>query len=134
MLSRYTATQLTRALAVLLVLVLAASWIEISIWLRELPRDPLSPLSLVMTAHLLLLAGSIVGLLRLRPWGFYLVYLMIPLSTVLLSISFLPLVPRLFPFPLNSIVMSAMNLLVLVFVVSTHAKFRREAAGGWVPR
>lgn len=129
MLSRYTATQLSRALAILFALVLVAYWRLIWVWFRELPRDPYGILSVIITAYLVLLLGSIVGLLRRRPWAFYCIYVMIPLNTILLSISFVPFVPNLLPFPFSTIALTALNLLVLAIAGVAHVKYKREAVG-----
>jgi hypothetical protein len=96
---------------------------------RQLFVDPFGVLSLLLTAHLVLLIGSIVGLYRLSPWGFYYVYVMIPFSTILLSVSSVPFVPRLIPFPLGAIVMMVLNLAVLAVTRVAHVRYLRGTAG-----
>jgi hypothetical protein len=84
--------------------------------------DPFGTLSLINAAFLILLVGAIVGLYRVRPWGFISAYCLIPLATVLLGISFIPFLPRLFSFPTSAVLMLLSNVAVLA-VVLAHLRF-----------
>src|SRR5688572_5671487 len=126
MLAKYTGGQLSRALAMLFVVVLLANWRLIAGWFWVLPRAPFSDLSLITAGYVGLMLGSIFGLLCDRAWAFYCIYVMIPLTTVLLAISFVPILPGLLPFPLNTIALTILNVLVLVVAAIAHARYSRE--------
>jgi hypothetical protein len=126
--SRPATVRLCRALAVLMLLVLVTHWRMVEILVRQLPVDPFGTLSLLALAFTVLLVGSIAGLFLVRPWAFACVYLMIPASTVLLGISFVPFLPRFFPAPARSVGLIAANTLVLAATVLAHVGYRR--AGG----
>ncbi|MCW5603146.1 MAG: hypothetical protein KIT18_01150 [Burkholderiales bacterium] len=86
-------------------------------------------LILVALTHLVLLIGAIIGLWRFRPWGYYLAYLLVPFSTVMLSISFVPFVPLAFPDNLRPLVLVIVNAAVLLLAVAAHLAYRRTLGG-----
>jgi len=88
-------------------------------------RNPLTILGLVVFLHLTLLTGSLIGLLLRLPWGFYLVYILVPFSTVLLSISFVPLVPGLLPVEIQWVALTLLNAAVLSLAAFVHLRGRR---------
>jgi hypothetical protein len=123
------AARISRSLAFLLVVVLAAGWRMVEIFIRQLFVDPFGVLSLLTGAYLILLVGTIVGLYRVRPWGFVYAYLLIPFATYLLGISFVPFLPRLFPFPASAVVVLVSNLAFLAAVMLAHARFEAGRTG-----
>jgi hypothetical protein len=108
----------SRALAVLLALVLVA---DVRL-LGTLFRGPVgSTLWVMLAVHVALLVGAVAGLALLRRWGYWCVYLLVPFSTILLSISLIPHLPRPFPPELRPYVLAAANLAVLAAAVFAHA-------------
>jgi hypothetical protein len=114
----------SRALAVLLALVLVA---DVRL-LGTLFRAPVgSTLWVLLAIHVALLVGAVAGLALLRRWGYWCVYLLVPFSTILLSISLIPHLPRPFPPELRPWVLAAANLAVLAAAVFAHAGTRAHA-------
>jgi hypothetical protein len=114
----------SRALAALLALVLVA---DVRL-LGTLFRAPVgSPVWGMLAIHVALLIGAVIGLSRLRPWGYHCVYVLVPFSTLLLSISLIPHLPRPFPPEVRPYVLVAANLAVLAAAVFAHVGYRRSA-------
>jgi hypothetical protein len=120
---------LSRGLAVLLILLLIADAPLVPMLLRS---PVFSTLWAILAVHLGLLLAAIVGLLRVRPWGFYCLYVLVPFSTILLSISFVPHLPRPFPPELRPLVLTVANVAVLLVTAAAHASHRatRRAPAG----
>jgi hypothetical protein len=127
---RWTAAGISRGLALLMLLVFVAHWRMVDILVRQLFVNPLGILALLTAGYVVLQVVSIVGLFRGRPWGFYAVYLMIPLTHLLLGIAFVPFVARAFPFPASAVVAAVGNATVLLLTVVAHVRYRRERDGG----
>jgi hypothetical protein len=81
----------------------------------------------LLAIHVALLVGAVAGLALLRRWGYWCVYLLVPFSTILLSISLIPHLPRPFPPELRPWVLAAANLAVLAAAVFAHAGTRAHA-------
>ncbi len=63
---------------------------------------------------------SVAGLWTLRVWGFYAFYLHLVIGTLLLGVSFLPVLPALLPPELRIWVVIAINMLALIAAVVMH--------------
>lgn len=86
----------------LLTLFLAACLIGVvvsnSVLIQQFFRvAPWSLLGVVLWLFFGLWVLSVIGLLWLRPWGFYSAYALVPVSTVLLGIALVPFVTGLLP-------------------------------------
>lgn len=86
--SRPAAARLARALAFLLLLVLAWRPVLVLPLLAPGMRDRLA--TLLLAALLVLLCVACVGLWTLRPWGFYAFYALVPFATFLHAIALVP--------------------------------------------
>ncbi len=76
--------------------------------------------------HLALMMLAIIGLWRQRPWGYYAVYLLVPVSTILLSISFVPFVADLLPRVSDTLALPVLNGAVLLLAAAAHSAQRRS--------
>jgi hypothetical protein len=116
----------SRILAALLLAGLVENW-QLVAWLTGV-RDWLS--FLVGLTWLGLLIGSVIGLVRVRRWGIYLVFVLAPFSTIMLST---PLLPGMRLFGLRGpVALSAWNLLAvaigIVVLRTQHVPDRKLAA------
>lgn len=120
---------LSRALAGLLALVLMAN----AQLIPMLSGSSLDSASLAIGVFLTLLVASLVGLLRVEPWGFFAAYLLVPVSTILHGIALVPFVGRLLPSPEARIwSVLVLNLAFLAAPVIAHRgvyKSRRTGDG-----
>jgi hypothetical protein len=79
-----------------------ASLVLVALWRNQalvpiLVRDPVSLGGVLIFAYLVLSTTCIIGLLAERSWGFYLLYILVPFSTVMLSVSYVPVLVKLPP-------------------------------------
>lgn len=130
-----TSRLLSLALVVLLIGVLVRYWVLVQglfVWPRGI--NIFMTYLAVVGVFIGLLLGSIVGLVRLRAWGFYCVYLLVPVSTVLHGIPLVPFVSDLLPSPgLRIWAVSILNVAFLTTAVISHWSFlrgRKLNAGG----
>lgn len=116
---------LNRVLLGLLLATLLVYWRLISgLFATELTAELLA----MTLIHLALMMLAIIGLWRQRPWGYYVVYLLIPASTILLSISFVPFVAELLPRVSETVALPILNGAVLLLAVVAHSAQRRSAS------
>jgi hypothetical protein len=121
------ASLIGRSLAVSLVGVVAWKWILIPIVFRNPPWSPVGSVSILFLG---LLVGSVAGLLKMRPWGFYCAYLLVPVSTMLLGIALVPFVTDWLPtrsLQVNSLFV--LNVAFLVATAASHLMYRRSTRG-----
>ena len=117
-----SATMISRILAALLAVVLFSSWELVAMLLRN---PPWSILGVVIILFLSLLIGGLLGLLWLRPWGFYCAYLLVPVSTMLHGIPLVPFVTNLLPSPeLRTWSVFILNFAFLVATIVAHLAYR----------
>jgi hypothetical protein len=117
------AERVGRALAALLSLVLVTHW---RLWTMLVGRGP--DLLFGMVALLFaLLVVSIAGLARRRAWGYYAVYALVPVATVLHGVSLVPLVPKLFPVAGRFLAIGAINVTVLAAALYAQMLSRQRA-------
>lgn len=130
---------LSIVLAVLLIGVLVRHWTLVRGVYWNLTGDPLNPLwspavltyLLVVGGFLVLLIASAVGLLRLRPWGIYCAYALVPVSTILHGISLIPFLSDLLPTrELGIAAVLILNLTFLTAVMILHTAYRRANRQG----
>ena len=81
-------------------------------------------LSAVIVLFWGLLVATVFGLAKQRPWGFIVFYILAVYATVCLSISFVPLLPKLFPEHFRPWVMIATNILLVLVVARVHRDAR----------
>jgi hypothetical protein len=95
---------------------------------------PWSLLGIVLILFLGLLLGSIVGLLRMRPWGYWLAYALVPVSTILHGISLVPFVVELLPrLEWRIWAVFLLNGAFFVGILRSHWLYRRGPPGGGAP-
>jgi hypothetical protein len=94
--------------------------------LPMLVKDPFSLLGLVIFVYLALSIASVVGLLLTRTWGFYLLYILVPFATVMLSVSFVPLWLRFPPADKPWLIPTLWNAAVLGLAALAHHWRRKE--------
>lgn len=115
---------INRVLAFCLVATVASNWILVRMLLTSAPWSELGLALILLFAPL---AGSVVGLLRMREWGFYCAYLLFPVSTLLHSMPLVPFasgwIPTL-PLRISSLLM--VNVLFLVATTVSHMLYRRS--------
>jgi hypothetical protein len=97
-------------------------------------REPFTLLGLVISPYLALSIASLAGLLLLRPWGFYALYVLIPYSTVMLSVSFVPLPLSVLPLESRWIGLMVLNIAVLFLGAISHYYCRAQTMAHSVRR
>jgi hypothetical protein len=121
---------LSIALAVLLIAVLLRYWVLVEGLFRIARTDPWSQASLlnllVVGLFLGLLIASIVGLLKMRIWGIYAIYALVPVSTVLHGIALVPFVSGLLPTQLRIGAVFVLNLAFLGAALILHRSWRKR--------
>ena len=113
---------LTRIL-VLLVLIQLISYRNV---LGLLGAPPLNG-GLIALIYLTLTIASMAGLLLRRSWGFYSLYALVVLGTVMLSIKFVPLRLTFLPLTQRWIGLMVLNVAVLIVAALGHYWSRRDA-------
>lgn len=83
-----------RVLAVLLIGVLASQWMLLR---TAVTNPPWSSVGFMPLLFVTLTVLSVVGLLRVREWGFYSAYLLVPFSTVFHGVALVPFVTDALP-------------------------------------
>jgi hypothetical protein len=71
-------------------------------------------LLVIVWCWVVLLLGTILGLLRKRRWGIYLLIALVPISTILLSVPLIPFLTLLAPKPYRPYAMILVNVLLLL--------------------
>src|SRR5690606_24250549 len=110
---------------------LALSLIGVALWKWVLIRiaftnPPWSTIGFVSLLFVPLLVGSVVGLLKTREWGFYAVYLLFPVSTILHGVALVPWVTDALPTQQLRIWSTAvLNLVFLAATILAHRMHRR---------
>lgn len=127
---------LSIVLGALLFGVLVRNWALVPGLLRTLTDDSPHPLwsapvltyVVVVGGFLVLLAAAAIGLLRVRPWGIYCGYALVPVSTILHGIPLVPLVSDLLPtLQFRIAAVFVLNIAFLTAIVILHASLRRDA-------
>ena len=121
------ARRIGRVLAASLGGVLVWKWVLVQIVFRNAPWSLVGAVTILFLG---LLIASIVGLLRMRPWGFYCAYVLVPVSTVLHGIALIPFIPELLPsqtLRIGSVLV--LNVGFLVATVVAHLMSRRSEHG-----
>lgn len=80
---------------------------------------------LVIALFLALLLASLLGLLGRKTWGYYACYLLVPVATLLHGIALVPFITPWLPHASRPVAVLALNLAVLVLVVTAHARAAR---------
>ena len=122
----------SRVLALLLVLVLFR-YFRLPLGFAIFLADGFRSMSygIVVGGFLALMAATITGLYQRRIWGVYCVYALVPVSTVLLSIPFIPFVTDLLPtLQMRIIALPIINSAFLVGVMALHLRYRRAIRDG----
>ena len=68
-----------------------------------------------------------LGVLFSKPWGFWLAYLAVVISTIFFSTSYIPFISHLFHENIRYLPAIIGNLIVLAFIVYQHRLLKREA-------
>ena len=102
-----------------------AALVLIALWRNEglipiLIGDPVSLGGAIIFTYLVLSVASIIGLLIQRSWGFYLLYILVPFSTLMLSVSYVPVLVKLPPADKPWILPLLLNAGVIVLAVLVH--------------
>jgi uncharacterized membrane protein (DUF2068 family) len=117
---------LSRGMAVALAAVLVRHY-ELYGWLAPSVRASMDLIVIVgLFTGLALL--SIVGLWRMRLWGVYSTYALVPFGTLFLSVPFIPFVSDLVPTPyLRIVAVLALNVTFLIATYALHRSHHRLA-------
>lgn len=118
----------SRILAALLIGVLVSQWLLLRVAVTNPPWSAASFMSLVFV---ILTIVSEVGLLRVREWGFYSAYLLVPFSALFHGVALVPFVTGALPVLQSRIwAVAVLNLLFFLAVAGTHWAVR---TGGGEP-
>ena len=115
---------LSKILAGLLVGVVVWKWALVRI---AVTNSPWSFAGFAALLFLLLAAASVIGLGRLKTWGFVCAYLLVPVSTFLHGIALVPFLTGLLPSPeLEVWAVAILNVIFLAMVGGTHLLHARR--------
>jgi hypothetical protein len=115
---------ITRTLVLLVLIQALIYWST----LKLIPAGLFTLGGLIAIIWLVLTIGSVVGLLAMRAWGFYALYVLIVVSTIMLSIKFVPVPLTVLPIAQRWIGLAVVNLAVLVLAAVGHYWLRRSPA------
>jgi hypothetical protein len=122
-----SAVLLAKVLAALLIGVLAWKWRLVQI---AVTNPPWSLVGLMPLALVALIVVTAIGLIRLREWGFFAAYVLVPFSTAFHGIALVPWLTNALPtLRLRIWAVFVLNTMFLTAAIWVHRKYRGSERG-----